>query len=73
MTTSRGGPGADTGSTGQFTLGTYTVDTVPPIAPGSLDLAAADDSGTLSTDNLTKQTSGLTITGTGEPAPPHAL
>ncbi|WP_221774187.1 beta strand repeat-containing protein [Novosphingobium flavum] len=34
--------------------------------PTGLDLAAADDTGANNSDNLTKQTSGLTITGTAE-------
>jgi hypothetical protein len=41
-------------------------DTVPPAAPAALDLAAEDDTGTDNSDNLTVQTTGLTITGTGE-------
>src|SRR5262249_31770953 len=41
-------------------------ESVPlPAAPTGLDLAAADDSGFSSTDNITKNTSGLTISGTG--------
>ena len=43
-----------------------TVDTTVPAAPTALDLAAADDTGTLSTDNITKNTSALTISGSGE-------
>ena len=43
-----------------------TVDTTAPVAPSSLDLAAADDTGSSNTDNVTSNTSGLTISGTGE-------
>ncbi|MBI5143406.1 MAG: hypothetical protein HZA20_14635, partial [Nitrospirae bacterium] len=43
-----------------------TVDTTLPDAPGTLDLAAADDTGDSGTDNLTKNTTALTISGTGE-------
>ncbi|MCW5736103.1 MAG: hypothetical protein KIS73_18380, partial [Enhydrobacter sp.] len=42
-----------------------TVDTVVPTAPTGLDLAAADDSN-VNTDNITNQTSGLTISGSAE-------
>ncbi|MCW5736440.1 MAG: hypothetical protein KIS73_20095, partial [Enhydrobacter sp.] len=42
-----------------------TVDTTAPDAPTGLDLDAADDSG-VSTDNITSQTSGLTISGAAE-------
>ncbi|WP_166294186.1 Ig-like domain-containing protein [Bradyrhizobium sp. 2S1] len=42
-----------------------TVDTTAA-APTTLDLAAADDTGALNTDNITKNTSGLTISGSGE-------
>ncbi|MBF0158132.1 MAG: hypothetical protein HQL58_01280 [Magnetococcales bacterium] len=42
------------------------IDTTAPLAPGKLDLSAADDSGTNKSDNITGKTSGLTITGTGE-------
>jgi hypothetical protein len=43
-----------------------TVDTTPPAAPGALDLAAVDDTGPLDSDNITKNTSALTITGTAD-------
>jgi hypothetical protein len=43
-----------------------TVDATPPAAPTGLDLAAADDSGSDSADNVTNQTSALTITGQAE-------
>src|SRR5581483_1135151 len=43
-----------------------TVDGTAPAAPPGLDLAAADDTGSSSTDNVTSQTSGLTISGSGE-------
>ena len=44
------------------------VDTTAPSAPTGLDLAAADDTGSSQTDNITKNTSNLTIavTATGE-------
>jgi hypothetical protein len=42
-----------------------TVDTTAN-APTALDLAAADDTGTLNSDNITKNTSALTISGSGE-------
>ncbi|WP_432815103.1 Ig-like domain-containing protein [Sphingorhabdus sp.] len=43
---------------------TVTIDTTPPAAaPTGLDLAADDDTGSSNSDNLTRQTSGLTITG----------
>ncbi|WP_327754525.1 Ig-like domain-containing protein (plasmid) [Sphingobium sp. SJ10-10] len=41
-------------------------DTTAPVAPTGLALAAADDSGSSSSDRITKQTSALTITGTAE-------
>ncbi len=44
----------------------FKVDTTAPAAPSGLDLAAADDSGSSSTDNITNHTSLLTITGSGE-------
>ncbi|MCF8472958.1 MAG: hypothetical protein K9G27_09225, partial [Sphingomonadaceae bacterium] len=37
-----------------------------PAAPTVLDLAAADDTGASNSDNVTSQTSGLTITGRSE-------
>src|SRR5947207_2007574 len=43
-----------------------TVDTTAPAAPSALDLAAADDTGSSSTDNITRNTSALTISGSGE-------
>ncbi|WP_246337114.1 Ig-like domain-containing protein, partial [Sphingorhabdus rigui] len=43
-----------------------TVDTTPPAAPTGLDLAAADDSGSNNADDVTNQTSALTITGQAE-------
>ncbi|WP_210333757.1 Ig-like domain-containing protein, partial [Mesorhizobium sangaii] len=43
-----------------------TVDTTAPVTPTALDLAAADDTGSSSTDNITKNTSALTISGSGE-------
>jgi len=41
-----------------------TVDTTAPATVTALDLAAADDTGVSSEDNITNKTSGLTITGT---------
>ncbi|MFO0111645.1 MAG: hypothetical protein ACK519_04260, partial [Sphingomonadaceae bacterium] len=38
----------------------------PPPAPTALDLAAADDTGASNSDNVTSQTSALTITGQAE-------
>lgn len=43
-----------------------TVDTTAPAAPTALALAAADDTGVSSSDGITSQTSGLTITGNAE-------
>ncbi|HYC01653.1 MAG TPA: DUF4347 domain-containing protein, partial [Azospirillaceae bacterium] len=43
----------------------FTVDNTAPAAPGTPDLDAADDTGASDSDNLTKNTSGLTFTGTG--------
>ena len=43
-----------------------TVDNTAPAAPTALDLAAIDDTGSLNTDNITKNTSALTISGSGE-------
>ncbi|MGY4478358.1 Ig-like domain-containing protein [Bradyrhizobium sp. USDA 3364] len=45
---------------------TYTVDNTAPAAPTGLDLNAADDTGSSSADNITKNTSALTISGSGE-------
>jgi hypothetical protein len=45
---------------------TVTVDATAPAAPTGLDLAAADDLGSSNSDNLTSQTSALTITGQAE-------
>ncbi|WP_369722030.1 Ig-like domain-containing protein [Bradyrhizobium sp. LLZ17] len=42
-----------------------TIDTSAG-APSALDLAAADDTGSSNTDNITKNTSALTISGSGE-------
>lgn len=41
-------------------------DTTPPSAPTALKLEAADDTGSSSSDGVTKLTSGLTITGNAE-------
>jgi hypothetical protein len=43
-----------------------TVDTTAPAAPLNLDLDAADDKGLSNTDDITSQTSALTISGTAE-------
>jgi hypothetical protein len=45
---------------------TIVVDATVPVAPTGLDLAAADDTGSSSTDNITSKTSDLTISGTAE-------
>ncbi|MEW6382104.1 MAG: Ig-like domain-containing protein [bacterium] len=42
------------------------LDTTAPSAPADMDLAADDDSGISDSDNVTRNTSGLTITGSGE-------
>jgi len=42
------------------------VITVQAVIPSALDLATADDTGVSTSDNLTRLTSGLTITGTAE-------
>jgi large repetitive protein len=42
-----------------------TLDTVADAAPAALNLAAADDTGASQDDNLTKNTTALTIDGTG--------
>ncbi len=47
-----------------------TLDTLKPTAPGTPDLAAADDTGISTSDNLTKNTTGLTFSGSG--AEPNA-
>ncbi|MCO4091568.1 MAG: hypothetical protein HEQ34_06395, partial [Sphingorhabdus sp.] len=46
--------------------GNFTGVGTPPAAPTGLDLAAADDSGSSNSDNITSQSSGLTITGQAE-------
>ncbi len=43
-----------------------TFDKTAPSAPGAPDLASADDTGSSNTDNITKNTSGLTMSGTAE-------
>jgi hypothetical protein len=47
-------------------LDSQGIDTLRPVAPTGLHLATADDTGSSSTDNITKLTSGLTIGGAGE-------
>ena len=44
---------------------TVTVDTTAPAVPAGLDLAAEDDTGTSSSDNVTSKTSDLTVSGSG--------
>ena len=44
----------------------WSVDAAPPEVPADLDLAAEDDSGASNTDNLTSNTTALSISGTGE-------
>ena len=56
----------DAAGNSSTTTRNLTVDTIAPTAPTSLGLAAEDDTGRSNTDNLTKQTSGLTISGSGE-------
>jgi large repetitive protein len=54
------------GNTGSASSGlSITIDTTTPAAPGTPDLAPASDSGTSSSDNVTKVTTP-TITGTAE-------
>jgi hypothetical protein len=43
-----------------------TVDTTTPPAPAGLNLSSYDDSGMSNSDRITKTTTGITITGTGE-------
>ncbi|MBF0158938.1 MAG: Ig-like domain-containing protein, partial [Magnetococcales bacterium] len=47
------------------TLNFTVLDNTPPAIPTNLDLAAADDSGAFDDDNLTNQSSGLTMRGNG--------
>jgi len=42
------------------------IDKTAPAPPAGLDLAAADDTGDSASDNITKNTGGLTISGTAE-------
>jgi len=44
------------GNIGAATSLTFTIDTLLPAAPGSLDLTAASDTGSSSTDNITSDT-----------------
>jgi uncharacterized delta-60 repeat protein len=50
-------------SGGKSKGGGQTGNQLPPATPTELDLAAADDTGASATDNITRQTSALTITG----------
>ena len=59
-----GNPGSLTTSVTDASSVTY--DKIPPNAPAALGLASADDTGILNTDNITKNTTGLTISGTSE-------
>jgi hypothetical protein len=43
-----------------------TIDTGTPTAPAALNLADADDTGTSNSDNITRNTTALTIDGTSE-------
>ncbi|AFM14716.1 beta strand repeat-containing protein [Turneriella parva] len=43
-----------------------TIDTGNPAAPAALNLADADDTGTSNSDNITRNTTALTIDGTSE-------
>ncbi len=52
---------------GDSTALNIVVDATIPAAPTLLDLAADDDTGSSSTDNVTDKTTGLTITGQAEP------
>jgi hypothetical protein len=45
---------------------TLSIDTSTPSVPAALDLATADDTGTNTGDNKTKNATGLTISGTGD-------
>lgn len=46
-------------------VGSITLDASAPAKPGTPDLAAGDDSGVSSSDNITSTTTGLTFTGAG--------
>jgi hypothetical protein len=52
------------GNTGTGSISTLIIDISPPSSPSQPDLAAADDSGSSNTDNITKNTSALTFSGT---------
>ena len=52
------------GNTASSDATSITVDTTPPTTPSSPTLAAADDTGSSSSDGVTNQTSGLTFSGT---------
>ena len=60
------GAGNTTDKSITVTVTDVNEDTTPPTAP-SIDLASDDDTGFSNTDNITSKTSGLTITGAGEP------
>lgn len=47
-------------------LSPITVDVTPPAQPSAINLAAADDLGISDSDNLTKQSAGLTLSGSAE-------
>jgi len=54
----------DTGNESSIYQDAITLDTTAPGAPGTPDLAAADDTGVSDTDNITKNATGLTFSGT---------
>gem|GEM_PF-4896510 len=56
----------DDQSRGKRDSADYLFDFADPLPPTDLDLIAEDDTGALDSDNLTKQTTGLTVTGTAE-------
>ncbi|HEY9584279.1 MAG TPA: Ig-like domain-containing protein [Candidatus Paceibacterota bacterium] len=57
---------AGNGTTGSASADSLNVDQVAPAAPSTPDLDATDDTGTSNSDNITKNTTGLTFTGTAE-------
>ena len=50
------------GNEAESTVLTFVIDTAVPSAPTTLDLDSADDTGRSNSDNITKNTSNLTIT-----------
>ncbi len=57
---------AGTSETSQSNVLVITVDITAPGAPTGLDLNVADDTGSSNSDNITQNTSALTITGSAE-------